>query len=272
MDILRPVQPWQVGSLSFTDASSPYLLQLKFNPKEANDPDTATPAASVTIDANGGDVSSFFKLTLTTGTSTYVITGSATDTNDATATTLDALVNAINRIGMTRGDHWGWEARRKDGYKNESLATGDQHIDTTITRIVNKWTDVLQKDMSAVAGAYASGLGLTVKRLVNPDYGYRDADYADVQMRVPAGHIEIGRIDATIAFASTAPHIYVLDETGTVLYDGGALTTATAATATGWADLATPMIVRGPVMVGLHCPAVITGITRFNVAWRPFNR
>ncbi len=103
----QKIQPYKVSELSFTDADSPALIDVKYNGSEE---------ATLTIDADGGDSSSKLKITITTGSNTYVITPSTDDTNDAEATTLGALVKLINELSENvDGDHYGWHARLRHG-------------------------------------------------------------------------------------------------------------------------------------------------------------
>jgi len=252
----QKIQPYKVSELSFTDADSPALIDVKYNGSEE---------ATLTIDADGGDSSSKLKITITTGSNTYVITPSTDDTNDAEATTLGALVKLINELSENvDGDHYGWHARLRHGYSGQDIDK-DDFADLAATTIGFDWTPALYHDMSALASGYSA------VRLCNPDFDQLDPLEAGVT-HAAKGKIAIGRISANVAFASTAPSFVILDNDGNELFGSAALTTGTTRDSDDeeWFTLKDPVILTGPVLVGLEINAVITGITNFRVHWKPY--
>lgn len=259
--LLRQNTPWRMRELSFTDADSPALIDLRYFGDDA---------AKVTLDADGGSSSSKFKLTLTNGTATHVITPSAADTNDSVATTIGGLLNVINDLGQTKGgDHEGWQARRRNCLDAQSIDS-DDFADITETQVGEHWTSFIHQDMSEVEGALASGLGLTAVRLVNYDFARQDS--LTGEWRTPKGYVEIGWLDFTVEFASTEPELVILDDSGDIVLSLGDLTTATQKTSTGVFSFEHPLVLQGPVLVGLHCAAAITAITTARINWRMNNR
>lgn len=259
--IIRQMTPWRVSELSFTDADSPALIDVRYLGDEA---------ASMTIAPTGGSSSSKLKVTVTTGSNTYVITPSSSDTNDAEATTIDGLLNEINDIGQTKGgNHEGWEARRRNCLGAQSIDS-DDFASLSETYIGNNWTTCLRQDISAVSGAFASGLGFTAVRLVNYDFARRDA--LTNQFKTPKGYIELGWLDFTVSFSSTAPTIKIVDDEGNEHWDSGDLSTATHKTSDGLFSFENPLVLQGPILVGVHCPAVLDGISTARINWRFHNR
>jgi len=226
--------------------------------------------ATIAADADGGSSSSELLITLTTGSNSITLGANSADSPDTEVATIDRLIHEINKAGEDRdGNHFGWEARRKDCLGAHSLDSA-QFIDTSETEIATNWTDFLQQDMSAVAGAFASGLGLTAKRFVNYDFARRNGNTGIWEQ--PEGLIELGWLDVTVTFSADAPSVYILDDDGNILWDSGDLTTATQKTASGVFSIENPLQLRGPVLAGIHCPAVLDGITAARFTWRMLQR
>lgn len=249
-------QPWNVTEIKFSNDDSPAMIDIKYNGYKE---------ATYEIDPTGVD--SKFALTLKSGSDEYVISGSSGGTQDAVAGTVGELVAKINALSEdVEGTHWGWFARRRDALASDSL-DHDAFNTVSETGAIFDWTPLVQLNMDTAEGV------LSVARLCNPDYDNMDPmHFGNMQQSI--GLIGLGYFKFNLTYASGQPELVVKDDDGNDIWrEDAESTTDDKESPTSLCSMANPLIVRGPIVVGIAREASedIDAITTATIRWKPWN-